>query len=313
MHKANKKSIKIVDGEVRDAIEVESETDNLELFINRMKSYSNNSATKTPEVTHKVDAPPRDRQYNLNLGANNIKRYGFLGEPDSGNESGKANANKFIIVDPAGTAFEGVEAPLDKTGAAAGSAALYAIFKKRPTMPLGETKEGVKVNAKNEITTIEAGYAVYNNFSAGQSGEFYGIIHAVGPKGKKYEEQLTLLTKCLENVFFEYHTESSKVKEETNRPGIRIPCISGGLYGIPGQAPKDYAKMFGEALEKGFDDACKRVGKQIEFGKHGLEICMYSQVMYNPMLGEITKVPNPAISPVDAKAMEPKEKIKGGK
>ena len=71
--------------------------------------------------------------------------------------------------------------------------------------------------------------------------------------------------------------------------------------------------MFREALEEGYCEACNKFGKKIEFGQ-GLEICMYSQGMYNPMLGEITKVPNPAaISPVDAKAMEPKVNAKGGK
>ena len=306
--------------------------DTEEYFKKRLEVYCN-SPTKTPEVIppKKDDktpasppapspAPqplklPRDRQYNLNLGANNIKRYGFLGEPDSGNESGKVNANKFIIVDPAGTAFKGIAVPLNQTGATAGSGALYAIFKERPTMLKGITKEGVKVNAKNEIITIEAGYAVYNNLST-PNKDFYGIIHAVGPDNQG-EKQQGFLTQCLKNVFIEYDNEAKRVKEE-NRPGLRIPAISGNLYrNIIGhnndvnppraiyQSDNDYNEMFRKALEEGYNEACIQLKKEIKFGQ-GLEICMYSQKMYNSMLDEITKVPNPAISPVDVKAMEPK-------
>ena len=70
--------------------------------------------------------------------------------------------------------------------------------------------------------------------------------------------------------------------------------------------------MFREALEEGYCEACNKFGKKIEFGQ-GLEICMYSRGMYNSMLGKITKVPNPAILAIGAKAMEPKVNAKGRK
>ena len=328
-----KKTLKIMGGKVTDCKEKPRNLciDSMKLFNERLESYCE-SPTKTPEVTppkkdNKTLAPPlppqppkppQGRQYNLNLGANNIKRYGFLGEPDSGNESGKANANKFIIVDPAGTAFTGTGGDFNSNLVRGGSKALYEIFKKRPTMLPSETKEGVGVNAKNEITTIKAGYAVYNNLSALQSGEFYGIIHAVGPGYKpgtlQYlttEERRPLLKQTLKNIFIEYHEATKSIKED--KPGLRIPAISGDLFrNKQTESLEDYTKMFREALEEGYCEACNKFGKKIEFGQ-GLEICMYSQKMYDSILGEITKVPNPAISPVDAKAMEPKEKIKGGK
>ena len=125
LSQSDKRTLEIKGDEVTDVTIYHpgSPIDTEKFLGERLKLYFNNSATKTPEVTppKKDDKtpvpppagpspvsppapqplkPPRDRKYNLNLGANNIKRYGFLGEDRSGfDKSGKANANKFIIVE----------------------------------------------------------------------------------------------------------------------------------------------------------------------------------------------------------------------
>ncbi len=249
---------------------------------------------------------------------NKGKKEGYKGEKGTANNEGKANAKDFIIVDPAGTAFNGSEKTLDKTGANGGSGALYAIFSTRPTMLPGETKEGVKVNAQNEITTIEAGYAVYNNLSKPNS-DFYGIIHAVGPFNQG-DNQEKLLTECLKNIFIEYDRKVSEEREE-DTPGLRIPAISGSIYrnviydkngnvmydkdgNEIKQSDDDYNAMLIRAIENGHKMACNELeGKEITFGKHGLEICMYEQKVYNSMIENIRASPNPAPSPRDSKPM----------
>jgi len=280
---------------------------------------------------------PPTPKFVLKLRDSNIKEYGFLGanqwyseyskaleafnkgeckgEQGAVNNRGQRNANKFIIVDPAGDAFLGGDGVLSGAGA---SGALYKNFNTRPR---GNEEEGVKVNAKNKITKIEAGYAVYNDIYNNTNSPYYGIIHAVGPKNKG-ELQEKLLTKCLKNVFIKYHHEASKAEEEgRDRPGLRIPAISGSIYRnviydengiarldtygeIIKQSDDDYNAMLIRAIENGHNIACKELGEEIKFG-HGLEICMYEQKMYNSMIAQIKNAekklsPDPAFSPSDS-------------
>jgi hypothetical protein len=319
-----------------------------------------NSPTKAPEVkSPPPPAPPPEAlappapapldpaplapqplasKFVLKLRESNIKEYGFLGanqwcseyanaleafnkgekegykgKKGTANNKGEVNAKNFIIVDPAGEAFTGGAGKLTGSGA---SGALYKNFNTRPN---GNEEEGVKVNAKNEITEIEAGYAVYNNICNNGNSLYYGIIHAVGPFNQGGDQE-RLLTLCLKNVFIKYHAKASEVEEEGDRPGLRIPAISGSIYrnvmydengnvrrdkdgNEIKQSDDDYNAMLIRAIENGHKMACKELDKEITFGKHGLEICMYEQKMYNSMIENIRASPNPAPSPRDSEPM----------
>ena len=47
--------------------------------------------------------------------------------------------------------------------------------------------------------------------------------------------------------------------------------------------------MFNKALTEGYKQACDKVGDIIDFGKHGLEICMYTKEAYKNLKEEIEK------------------------
>ncbi len=245
------------------------------------------------------------------------RAYGILGTDftNSINE-GLINNRNFVIVDPAGSAFKG------SSGKLSGDAASGAIYKvqgarnktiaqSRPTS-LSEI-EGIKKDGNNKIIEIQNGYAVFNNvWEPDEKPETpAGVIHAVGPEGGSGNERQDILTQTLKNTFIEYH--NCKATDSSGRKaGLRIPAISGNLYGgtdEQGPAGKElYHKRLYTAINEGYEQACQELGEEIDFGSHGLEICFYFEEEHKAFIAANpigTKAPAVAAAPAKPAAAAP--------